>query len=64
MQLHFEKINTETILHYKKFYPAIAFFAGFLWDSFTLTRIDRVIDNVVIFLYIILLGVLIAVINL
>ena len=54
----------EVILHYKKFFPAIAFFAGFLWDSLTLTRIDRILDNVILLLYLILLGVLIILLNL
>ena len=64
MLLPLNKPNMEVILHYKKFFPAIAFFAGFLWDSLTLTRIDRILDNVILLLYLILLGVLIILLNL
>jgi hypothetical protein len=37
----------------------ISFFAGFTWDSVTITRIDEVSDNLIICLYLILLGLLI-----
>ena len=47
----------------KKFLPAAAFFSGFLWDSLTLTRIDRLIDTMILMVYLMLLGVLIALVN-
>ena len=39
---------------YQKYQPVLTFFAGFLWDSFTLTRIDRLRDNLILALYLIL----------
>lgn len=41
---------------YERFIPIISFFAGFTWDSVTLTRIDQIMDSLILFLYIILLG--------
>jgi len=41
------------------FLPVLSFFAGFTWDSLTITRIDNVSDNLIIALYLILLGILI-----
>ena len=41
-------------LQYKKverFAPLASFVAGFLWDSFTLSRIDQLTDNLVLLLY-------------
>ena len=43
----------------QRFIPAISFFAGFTWDSVTITRIDQVSDNAIISFYLILLGILI-----
>lgn len=39
--------------------PVILFFGGFTWDSITLTRIDRLIDNVILFFYFFLAGIFI-----
>lgn len=39
--------------------PAVFFFAGVTYDTLTLTRIDRLLDNLIILLYITLLGTLI-----
>ncbi|HBP88331.1 MAG TPA: DUF2914 domain-containing protein [Nitrospirales bacterium] len=39
--------------------PALFFFAGVTYDTLTLTRIDRLLDNLIILLYITLLGALI-----
>ena len=36
--------------------PVISFFAGVTWDSFTLTRIDRLSDNLIILFYLLVLG--------
>ena len=43
----------------KPFLPAVFFFAGVTFDSVTLTRIDRLRDNLIILLYLSLLGALI-----
>lgn len=41
-------------------YVAIAIFViGFLWDSLTMTRVDNPIDNIILLLYLILIGTLI-----
>ncbi len=44
---------------HQRFIPVLSFFAGFTWDSVTITRIDEVSDNLIIGLYLILLGILI-----
>jgi len=49
---------------YKSHASTIAFIAGFVWDSFTLTRIDLWLDNLILFSYILIAGFGIAVINL
>ncbi len=36
--------------------PVLCFFAGVTWDSVTLTRIDRLSDNLIIFTYLLILG--------
>ncbi|MBM4123164.1 MAG: hypothetical protein FJ249_11315, partial [Nitrospira sp.] len=43
----------------KPFMPALFFFSGVTYDTLTLTRIDRLLDNLVLLLYLSLLGVLI-----
>jgi len=43
----------------KPFLPIVFFFAGVTYDTVTLTRIDRLIDNLILLLYLCLLGVLI-----
>ena len=48
----------------KKYQAVVAFFAGFTWDSFTLTRIDLILDNMIMFAYIMLAGFFIYLINL
>lgn len=49
---------------HKRFVPVISFFAGFTWDSVTLTRIDLLTDNLILLSYILLLGLCIVLINL
>jgi hypothetical protein len=44
---------------HQRFIPLISFFAGFTWDSLTITRIDEVSDNLIIGFYLVLLGILI-----
>ncbi|MDQ6732681.1 MAG: DUF2914 domain-containing protein [Nitrospirota bacterium] len=43
----------------KPFLPVVFFFAGVTYDTVTLTRIDRLFDNVMLLLYLTLLGALI-----
>jgi hypothetical protein len=43
----------------KPFLPVIFFFAGVTYDTVTLTRIDRLLDNLILLLYLTVLGVLI-----
>ncbi len=49
---------------YKKYQPIVFFFGGFLWDSLTLTRIDRLFDNLILLLYLVLVGGCIILVNL
>jgi hypothetical protein len=48
---------------YKHITPIVSFAAGFLFDVFTLGRIDTVKDNIIISFYILLMGILIVLIN-
>ncbi len=48
----------------ERYFPLISFIAGFLWDSMTLDRIDRLSDNLILLGYIILAGLLIMLTNL
>lgn len=43
----------------KPFLPVVFFFAGVTYDTVTLTRIDRLLDNLILLLYLVLLGALI-----
>jgi len=43
----------------KPFLPVVFFFAGVTYDTVTLTRIDRLLDNLILLLYLSLLGLLI-----
>jgi hypothetical protein len=43
----------------KPFMPALFFFSGVGYDTLTLTRIDRLQDNLLLLLYLVLLGLLI-----
>lgn len=54
----------EIYQHFEKYAPLFSFTAGFGWDSATLSRIDRLVDNAIILLYIALLGVFIVLFNL
>ncbi len=51
----------QTYRRYEKYIPIIAFVGGFIYDSLTLTRIDLMLDNVILLCYTILAGVLLAV---
>ena len=39
--------------------PAVCFLSGVTYDTLTLTRIDRLLDNLILLIYVLLLGVLI-----
>src|SRR5215210_6763664 len=43
----------------KPFMPAVFFFSGVTYDTLTLTRIDRLQDNLLLLIYLLILGVLI-----
>jgi hypothetical protein len=43
----------------EKFLPVVVFVVGFLWDSITMTRVDSLIDNVVLLIYLTALAVMI-----
>ena len=43
----------------KPFMPAVFFFSGVTYDTVTLTRIDRLQDNLILLIYLLLLGILI-----
>ena len=45
----------------KPFLPVVFFFGGVTYDTITLTRIDRLLDNVLLLLYLSVLGILIVV---
>ncbi len=51
--------DTAKILLAKPFMPAVFFLAGVTYDTLTLTRIDRLQDNLLLLIYLLLLGVLI-----
>ncbi|MDR4493317.1 MAG: DUF2914 domain-containing protein [Nitrospirales bacterium] len=44
---------------FKPLLPAVFFFAGVTYDSVTLTRIDRLLDNLILLLYLSILGALV-----
>ncbi len=46
---------------HERFIPLISFFAGFTWDSFTLTRIDELMDSLILLFYFIMLGLAIVI---
>jgi len=48
----------------QKYLPIISFFAGFLWDSLTLKRIDLFWTDFVLGIYVLLAGVFILILNL
>ena len=51
----------QTYQRYEKYIPLLAFVAGFLYDSLTLTRIDLILDNILLFTYTILSAVLLVI---
>ncbi len=49
---------------YDRYIPVISFLGGFLWDSLTLTRIDRFSDNLILLVYLMATGMGIVIIHL
>jgi hypothetical protein len=47
---------------YEKYTELAIFGVGFIWDSLTMTRVDNVIDHIILLFYLTLIGVLIALI--
>jgi hypothetical protein len=47
----------------KPLLPVFFFFSGVTYDTVTLTRIDRLIDNLILLVYLIVLGLLVAVVG-
>jgi hypothetical protein len=54
----FSSSTVKTVLA-KPFMPAVFFLSGVTYDTLTLTRIDRLQDNLLLLIYLLLLGVLI-----
>lgn len=52
-------IGTARTLLAKPFVPALFFLSGVTYDTLTLTRIDRLQDNLILLIYLLLLGLLI-----
>jgi hypothetical protein len=52
-------IETVRTLLARPIVPALCFLAGVMYDTLTLTRIDRLQDNLILLVYLLLLGVLI-----
>ncbi len=44
---------------YEKYAGITYFGVGFVWDSFTMTRVDSAIDNVILLFYLVIIGVMI-----
>jgi hypothetical protein len=59
--LHYPKSWYEK---YKKYFPLVSFFGGFVWDNLTLRRIDQWLDNIILLIYLLLVGFFIVVVNL
>ncbi len=51
----------QTYRRYEKYIPIIAFVGGFIYDSITLTRIDLLLDNIILLCYTLVAGVLLAI---
>jgi hypothetical protein len=45
---------------YERHVGILVFIVGFVWDSITMTRVDSVIDNIILMLYLIVIGLMIA----
>ncbi len=43
----------------EKYVPVLVFALGFLWDTFTMTRVDNIVDHVILLLYLTSLGIMI-----
>lgn len=49
---------------YESVFPVLFFVGGFAWDSLTLTRIDRLSDNLILALYLLVVSACVVLINL
>ena len=56
--------KTSSLKRFSKYGSMLSFIAGFSWDTVTLGRIDRLVDNIILLSYILLLAVLIVIHNL
>jgi hypothetical protein len=56
---HFKDKISGLYGRYERFVPVVSFFAGVAWDNLTINRIDQLSDNLVLFLYLIVLGILV-----
>jgi len=60
---HSVKKSMHVYRRFEKYAPIVAFISGFTWDSLTLTRIDRLMDNVILLTYLLALGVFITLLH-
>jgi len=60
----FVKKSRNFYKRHERFAPVMFFTAGFTWDSFTIKRIDLLLDNIILLSYILLMGGLIILLNL
>lgn len=44
---------------HEKYHGLVLFAAGFIWDSLTLTRVDNLVDNLILLSYLVLIGTVI-----
>ncbi|OHA00416.1 MAG: hypothetical protein A3C07_01010 [Candidatus Sungbacteria bacterium RIFCSPHIGHO2_02_FULL_47_11] len=61
--MQFFEYLTERYEKYEHHLSSVAFLFGFLWDNIMLTRIDLLLDNIVLSSYIIIAGIAIVVLN-
>jgi hypothetical protein len=61
--LHKTKSWFAALYHrYEKYTELAIFGVGFIWDSFTMTRVDSLIDNIILLFYLTLIGTMIVLI--
>ncbi len=61
MRRHIEKLK-QKYESVKTYIPAVAFSGGFIWDNFTLKRIDNTLDMAIFGAYVVLAGIVIVLI--
>jgi hypothetical protein len=58
--LHKAKSRMSALYHrYEKYSELAIFGVGFTWDSFTMTRVDSLIDNIILLFYLAIIGTMI-----